>query len=331
MKPLFKNKKSLKLAILVLLFSSLALTSCNLSYFGISSNDEGAMRLEISINSSRTVLPGSDTEISYYEITGTGPNENEFTQTSTGTEIYIYDLAVGEWNVSITAMSSDDYELGFGETTVIVQASEQSDASVTVLPFEGTGALALSVLWDEEDVSSPEITAVLRNSAGVEQDLTFSVGASSATFQDDEINSGYYTLSIQMKKNGTVVSGIVEAVRIMQNYMTTGNFSFEDINNPTGDIALTVIVEMDEPLEPVISGAEETIAYGSIMTVTASVIDDGGDTIVFSWFVNGSLEGEGESITFGSDLRWGTYRLDLVASTSDGSRSGSVSHTFTVE
>ena len=47
--------------------------------------------------------------------------------------------------------------------------------------------------------------------------------------------------------------------------------------------------------------------------------------------LNEDLAGTGATVNVGADLRPGSYRLDAVVFTADGSRSGTASHNFTVE
>ena len=185
--------------------------------------------------------------------------------------------------------------------------------------------------WDETEVSSPAVSAVLTNSAGTENELTFDTGAGSATYSNSDVSAGYYTLNIKLLDGGTAVSGLVESVRVLQDFQTTGNFNFTNLNSPSGDVSITVVVNMYEPFEPIITGAAETLAYGSDMTASASVPDSEGESLNYYWYANGELVGSTETITFGSALRWGNYRLDLVVTNDDGSRSGSAAHYFVVE
>ncbi|MCK5152949.1 MAG: hypothetical protein KAQ93_01200, partial [Spirochaetales bacterium] len=66
-------------------------------------------------------------------------------------------------------------------------------------------------------------------------------------------------------------------------------------------------------------------------TVQMLVANPGEDVINYQWYLNGGFTGTGETLTFGMDLRSGTYRLDGVAISEDGKRSGSAFHSFTVE
>ena len=330
------TQNSLK-KMLVLIASTLIIiliSGCDLSLMGFRDTTKGALNIAVDSTrfaSSRSVLPSADMTPAEYRISGVGPSSATFEQISTGTSANIYDLAIGNWTITVLVYNASDEQIGWGESVVMVTASNLSDASVLVEPYSGTGAVSFSVAWDDSDVTSPAISAILTDTAGNTSELPFTLSAGTASYADTEISSGYYTLNIQLLDGGTVVSGMVEAVRVLQDFQTTGNFNFTDLNNPSGDISISVTVNMSDPFEPVINGAAATIAHGSDMSASASVPDSDGETLVYSWFVNGNLVGSSETATFGSTLRRGYYRLDLVVTNAEGSRSGSAAHYFTVE
>jgi hypothetical protein len=266
-----------------------------------------------------------------YHIYGSGPSAGTFESVSNGGSESFFDLAIGNWTVTVTAYNSDDQQIGWGESIAFISASTESETSVLVEPYTGKGSLDLSVSWTAADVTDPSISAVLTDNVGTQTSLPFSLNSGEATYTDIDVPAGYYTLSIQLLESGNVVSGLVESVRIIQDFQTTGDFNFEDLNNPSGDISISVIVNMYDPLEAAINGAAATLTYGTDMTVSASVANADGETLIYKWFANGELVGSAETLTFGSTLRWGNYRLDLVVTNADGSRSGSATHSFIIE
>ena len=329
-----KSNKTLKLLLIFSVFSAVILTGCDLSYLGFRDTTKGA--LNVSLNTSRfascrTIQPTTDMTPAEYIISGTGPGEATFKKTITGSSCNIYDLAVGSWTISVAVNNASAQQIGWGESVVIVSASTISDASVLVEPYTGKGAVAFSVSWNDAEVASPSISAFLTDTSGNDTELPFTLGAGTATYSESDVPSGYYTLNIKLLDDGNKVSGMVESVRVLQDFQTTGDFNFTDLNNPSGDISISVIVDMLDPFEPAINGAVATLSYGTDMSVSAAVPDSDGETLIYKWFVNGDLVGSSENITFGSDLRWGNYRLDLVVTNETGTRSGSASHTFTVE
>ena len=123
----------------------------------------------------------------------------------------------------------------------------------------------------------------------------------------------------------------MDTVRIVQDEETIGTYSFTDLNHPTGDVDIIVIIDLDAPLEVTITGGVDILVYGTEMTAQMLIANPGDDIINYQWYLNGGFISSGESLTFGMDLRRGTYRLDGVAISADGERSGSAFHNFIVE
>jgi hypothetical protein len=85
---------------------------------------------------------------------------------------------------------------------------------------------------------------------------------------------------------------------------------------------------MENPLTITLTGTVSQLVYGETMTVTA---DAGSVTDVnYTWYRNGVSQATGASYTTDSTLAPGSYRLDVIGFTADGSRAGSASHSFTV-
>ena len=84
-------------------------------------------------------------------------------------------------------------------------------------------------------------------------------------------------------------------------------------------IEMTIVADMQNPVTITFGGVEETLPIGSSMTVTASIDppDDPANPdypqYTYQWYLGGVLiDGETDiSITIGSDLTEGIYRLDL--------------------
>lgn len=214
-----------------------------------------------------------------------------------------------------------------------VEPGGQAAVSIAVRPLSGTGLLSLWLSWPADQVSAPAVTASLTALAGQPQALHFALdqAAGTADYHNAEINAGYYTLALQLTDGGTVVAGAVETVRIVRNGHTEGQFSFDDLNHPTGNIDIIVSPDMDEPLDVQIEGAATMVAYGESQSATAAVDNADGAELEYAWYLNGGHVGDGASVVLDSALALGSYRLDLVVFTADGSRSGSASHSFRVE
>ncbi len=329
-----KNKNILGLILILSILFIILFSGCDLSYLGFRDNTKGALSININPNrfsSSRNISPETSMIPVKYIIMGTGPGNSKFEKELTGTSCSIYDLSIGNWRLSIIAYNENGDQIGWGESLVSVSPAITSETSVLVEPYSGNGSVYFIATWNSSEVSNPSISATLTDSSGTETVLQFETGTGTASYSQNNIPAGYYTLNIKLLDGETVVSGLVESVRVLNGFQTTGNFNFTNLNSPTGDISISVIVNLYDPFEPIINGAVEILAYGSNMTVSASVPDSESENMIYRWYVNGELTGTGESISFGNTLKWGYYRLDLVVTNENGTRSGSVSHMFTVE
>ena len=321
------------ISVVTVLMSGLVFSGCNLTDSGVNVSDKGSLRVMINTGDvlSRSLLPDADMEPASFRIRGTGPFGEEFENLTTGGSSESNGLVAGDWVISVTAINADGIEIGYGENAVTIVAGILSSVTIEIRPFIGTGSLSLSVNWPPAEVGEAGLNAFLTSPSGETRTLLFTMGTGTASYTDSSAEAGYYTLTLQLMDGGEVLAGIVDAVRIVQDGSTTGSYSFTDLNHPTGSASITVGVNLDEPLEVVISGGVPILAYGDSVTVNASVTNASGEELVYSWYLNGSYIGAGETAAVGADLGRGTYRLDAVVFTADGSRSGSASYAIAIE
>lgn len=279
------------------------------------------------------LLPDVDLEIEEYVISGTGPNGASF-QATTGNDTYTSGpLVFGQWTIGVSAKNIAGIIIATGTITAQVNSGMTNVISLEVRPVEGIGTLALTVSWDPADVQTPSIVAKLIPASGSVMDLAFIVGPGSASFSGNNIPTGYYTLSVKLQDNNIDVMGAVEIVRIMNNATTNGSYAFTTVNQPGGSVQVDIDVNMNEPLTVGMSGVGDTLIRGNSITAQASAaasIPAVSGNLVYAWYLNGNAKYTGESYAFGSDLAAGSYRLDVVITTADGSRAGSASHVFQV-
>ncbi len=332
----------LKAAVVIGVLAATALAACDLPVGEVRENpeDRGALRVSIQQAGSETAgglgalaaSSGVDMEPAAYRISGSGPSDASFETWSNGGTKDIGDLRTGEWLVAVSAFNADEHEIGYGSETVEISGAELATVSIVVRALSGTGSLSLSVIWDGEELAEPSIAAQLIAPAGESRELEFEITApGAAEFSGSEIDSGYYTLILQLLDGGEIVAGAADTVRIVKDGHTEGAFSFEDLNHPTGEVDISVISDLDDPLEVEINAEHTTIARGESMTADAWVENAGDAEIEYNWYLNGAPAGTNASVSVGADLSPGSYRLDIVVRTADGRRSGSATHSFTVE
>ncbi len=291
----------------------------------------GSLEVNVGSIGTQSLLPDLDMDVDSYVVSGTGPNDASFERTTTGSTIVVEELTTGPWTIDVVGYNLDGVDVASGSGETDISAGETSQLTVAVRPYEGAGTLSVFVTWPDADVSDPSIAAELVSSDGESVNLPFTIsGAGQATYESADTAAGYYTLSVQVLDAGTAVAGAAEATRVAAGATTSGTIEFSSVNPPTGDTDITIDADLDEPLEVSLSGAAPSLELGGSMTVTGAVSNADGETVSFTWYLNGAYLAAGDTVTLGQSLTPGTYRLDAIAYTADGNRSGSASHGFSV-
>lgn len=308
--------------LLVLFFSCLPPTTDTAGALTVSFSPSGVVN--------RSILPDTDMNIASYVVTGSGPGGASFIAETSATSVFVNGLAFGDWIVTVEAKNGDGVVIAGGAGTATVHTGESSTVDVTVRPLAGVGTLDLAVTWNAADTELPAIDSQLIPAAGEPRTLDFAItNGDTGTFLAGDVPTGYHTLIVKLLDNGQLAMGAVEVVRIVNGGTSTGSFDFPEINKPGGNVIVNVTPEMADPLTVSIDGAISMLALGQNMTVTANVAESVGN-VVYVWYVNGESVGTGDTLTFGSGLGIGVYRLDVTAVTADGTRAGSAGVTFHV-
>lgn len=300
----------------------IALTGCQSP---VDPDEGGSLKVSFNDQVSRSLLPGISMDPTSYDLVGSGPDGATFSQTANaGTSPTIVDLAFGEWTVTATAKNSDGTPIGQGSGTATVVSNSSADLSITVTPYEGFGSLSLDVTWPAAQVQTAQIESTLTPSSGSSRDLLFSVNgaAGDASFNADDVATGYHTLVLKLLDNGHLAIGAVEVVRIVKGQTTSGSFTFTNVNQASGGLEIHITPEMDDPLEVSISGSLATKTVSQSIPLSAAVNNYSGN-VTYVWYVNGTAIDTGASFAFDDSWAQGYYRIDVTAFSADGKRAGS--------
>jgi hypothetical protein len=233
----------------------------------------------------------------------------------------------------VSAKNSAGTVIGRGTGTAAIVTGQQTALAVTVTPLSGTGTLDLDVTWTAAEVQTPSIDAQLLPSSGSAIPLAFTLASGRGDCTKTGVAAGYYTLTVKLLDNGVLAMGAVEVVRIVSGQTTSGVFDFTQINKGTGSISLTITCTNSDPIAVTLTGQSATLAAGASMTVTAAVPAAVGN-VTYVWYLNGELKTTGSSaspsLTLGSALSAGYYRLDVTAFAANGLRAGAGTCSFTV-
>ncbi len=286
----------------------------NLSYSNSGTSNSMSTSVLPGIN---TILPPTNMAPAAYDIQGTGPYGATFSFNNvTQNSLAVNSLPAGAWAVSVIARNMSGVAIASGSVAVAVAANQTAQADVTVRPLSGTGSFVLSLSWPANTVNIPAVTGVLTSHSGVQTPLTITMSPDnlSASYANSSLAAGYYTLSMKISDGGHLVWGRMESVRIVSGDTTAGTIALTaaDLNPANeGNIAIIVDPEMNNPVTITFTGQSASLAQGTDMTVAAA-ISDTVDT--YQWYLNGDpISGKtAASITIGSALIPGNYRLDLV-------------------
>lgn len=200
-----------------LIFLSMILTVFGCADLSNSHSEFGSLNIYFQNIDNRTISPEVVTAVDHYEVLGSGPSGNTFSVGSVQTESYFSEsLVPGIWSITVNAISADGSVIGTGEELVTVLSGSISSITITVASPEGSGTLNLSLDWSALSVLYPEITAELEDLDGNITPVIFTISGSSATYLAD-LNSGTYTLFIQLLDGGATVWGRKTAVLIVTN------------------------------------------------------------------------------------------------------------------
>jgi hypothetical protein len=286
------------------------------------------LTLSISEMAAKTIVPFLDTNIAYYTVNGDGPGTAAFSHGGvTTTTVVETSVAVGTWTITVDAFNAKHDLIGSGSTDAFIEAGQATQAVIDVTPLEGTGTFTIHISWPSGTISNPSLSATLTAAGGGSQALLFTVRTTSASYSSGQIlNAGYYSLTLQLFDGGVVKWGCFEAVRILMDRTTTGVFNLTAGDLNTNGANLTITPNMQDPITVTLDGPPH-IPSGEDGTFTAST-SVAVDT--YQWYLNGGLlTGEiNPSITIGSGLRYGTYRLDLRVTKGNVISSGS--HKFSI-
>lgn len=280
-------------------------------------------------NLNKTTLPDIDMSIDYYDITLQGPdNESIFIGNSNGTAT-VDNLVSGEWSVTATAVNPDNLQIGTGTKSVQILPRQIVSCELIVTPYEGFGGLQLTITWDGE-IDNSTIEGTLDPAIGSVDPVEFTLNNGVSNYENTSLVAGYYIMTLKLFDNNTECGGAVDVIRIIADEITNASVHIHP-SPANGGTEITIIPEINDPIEIALTGTVDTIQQGNSFSVTAEALN--ATDVIYSWFIDGSLKESGaayNSYPTPADLLVGFHRLDVTMFTLDGLRGGSTSHVFEV-
>jgi len=338
------------LSLLAILFF---LTGCSVAANNMSGNSSRQGSIRLNLGASRliqTLEPSVSMDAASYEVTGSGPNGDTFSFSSTDTVVVITNLAVGTWTVSIIAENADGTAIGSGSQSIDVAMGQTTTITISVTPLTGTGTLNLSAFWNAGDVDNPNLVVTLNSVSGTAYSPTVTISGSTATSITTNLPNGYYMLNISLYDGSALTMGTVEIVYIVANQTTYGTFAFTNINLNRGSVDFNVNLEMANPI-PVSLTNDKSVYYDGDSLTLSAIVPATYSNLNYQWYVNGVAQGFyqyqspkrdnrnnlcrqpyaiGTATNIINPISNGVYCFDVLVFSSDGSEAGSATETITV-
>jgi N-acetylneuraminic acid mutarotase len=325
----------MKKLIPVLLILLLIVAGCGGNNFNNKFTAQGKGWITLNIETlltAKTITPDVKMTPTYYNISGTGPSGASLTRNGiTNRNVLLENLVPGGWTIVVDAFNEDNIRIGSGIKNVTVVANYPVDLTVEVRPINGSGTLTIDLDWTGYTVGNPVIAATLTPKGGIGSPLTFTVkpDGTGATYSGSQL-TGYYTLVVLMRDGSSFKWGAAEAVRILDGQTSPGSYKIE-IPTGLGNINLTIVDELQNPIAVEITGGTGYLGYGNDMTLTATT----SETVDrWQWYIDGTpiAGATTATLTYGSTLGIGKHRLDLIVEkdVSENSIISSTSVEFTI-
>ena len=220
----------------------------------------GNLKISFEEAQARVLAPAISLDAASYTVSGNGPYNSSFNESTTDSPLQINSLETGEWIITVDAYNAEGTRIATGTNSVNVTSGETASLNILLLPPAGTGSLLVDVFWDDSVVSDPVIESRLTSSSGNTLELSANqVDTGHSEISDSTISTGYYTMVLQLVESGEVIAGAVEVVRIFDGEQTSGEFTFNEFNLPSGGVEVIVAPDLQEPLTITLSGAVDSI------------------------------------------------------------------------
>jgi len=182
-------------------------------------------------NNSRTIYP-TFKPVSYYDITGDGPDGNTLSINSvTDTSKFISTLIVGSWTITVNGKDGSNDMIVRGTNSISIIEDTTVDLTVDVTYLQnGIGKVDITIDWTGTFVTVDEVELK------IDSDPTTDIYSSgeSVNYANDAIASGFHKIVFKVKNDGNVISAVTESVHIYDNLTTskTINLTTDSFKKP---------------------------------------------------------------------------------------------------
>jgi 6-phosphogluconolactonase (cycloisomerase 2 family) len=276
---------------------------------------------------SRSVLPETPLHVSYYTVTGIGPNDSIFNVSTQDSITTIPGLETGDWQITAYGWNENGFRLISG-STLYELTPDTNETSIVLDEYYGSGTVSVLITWDSSLTFTPEFHLYLYPQGGEETEISPTIAAGSASYETS-LAAGSYILRCELFSYGISVAGCVEAVRIADGITSDGTIAL-NLDTMKSEISLSLTDITTVPVEGDITGIPVTVVsevpIDLTFTPTNVAIEDL-STLTADWYLDGIYLQTGSTCTITPAA--GPHRVDLLASTAVSGSSGSISKSFT--
>ena len=293
------------------------------------SEDTASMRIVLDRNTSRLIAPADfPLEVKKYRIDGTGPNGEKISITTAKSTATLDGLTIGQWTLTATGLNEKNAPIVQGSTTFSLSASNTT-CTIMLGELVGQGNLSVALNWDKDRVVAPTITLELKKQ-GVQEPTQLHASmnepAGTATLTSDKLDSGSYILIGKLHSQNVLVSGFVEAVRIVEGKTSHADIEFSLDMLPSAPGSIQLINEAGLPVYCTINGLADEVSAGEPRRISLIPEDDTLKEFTVDWYVDGTYQASG--VDYDMTPEPGLHRLDAVAYTDKIGSYGSTGMNF---
>lgn len=313
-----------KILCILLSLSVLLLFSCNQE-----GEKTATMRIILEdVKTSRLIAPENyPLEIDTYYITGHGPDGKRFDIHTGKTSATIENVVIGEWTIKVQGLNEYDNVIVEGSKSFTLSNSNNS-VTITLDTLYGEGDLSVKLKWKDSTVENPRLDVSLTRQSGEKETLNAEISGNTASIYKENLASGSYIFQAQLFDSDTLISGLTEAVRIVDSQISSAELDFVQTDFILTPGSISLIDKSGIPVRCNISGIDGDLKAGPHTVTLVPERDADLEDLTVNWYIDGSLAGSGRECELTFDT--GVHRLDAVAYTSKLGSYGSTGLSVTV-
>jgi hypothetical protein len=297
--------------------------------FGCNSEAEKRSTLTVNLQTAtaRSIVP-EDTSLAVtkYVISGDGPNNTHFTNTTTKQSVSVSGLLIGSWTLKVIGQNSAGVNLVEGTGSLILKP-EPTTTTITLSTLKGTGTIDLTITWSKTLITNPSFVLEVTDEKGTMTKPTLdktNLANGSIRFTGSTYAAGSYMVVGKLLSSGTQVAGFAEAVRVVDGLNSTKTINLNLDTTSEVPSTITLVNTVGTPVECTIAGISREMPVDK--SVTASIDTATKETLDITWFLDGMQKGTGKTFVFTPTI--GEHRLDVIAKGPKQASTGSATIPF---